>query len=518
MGGVTYIPPQQDQLGNRAMQLMNIGLALEDRKKQDAMRTIEGGFKLMDMGIDPDYQQMTKAAKQLGYPLPRSPEEWKASDMRKQMTPTPNVPPNQAAATGGALQAVAQGGKAGMQASAPPSRQAASAAPGGGVTTPSVVPTPTMQSAVAGNLPGQAPQGPNTTMSVEGQAPNPFEGYTAGRRETMALEAQKAHRQAEEERKIADITDRIQRDPNSVSPYEMGWHYAKTTGMQLQLPTQEYMQATPEQRQRMIEYAAGAETDSQKAQRVTTATTSLINGGKLEGLVANRGDIGRVATAIAETGKVPTDVELRRDMRDIMEEQELVTQYVSWGIPLDLAHRMATATAMGGNPMDAVPEGMRTNVQEQMANGRIQAQAQALTANAAWLNAQSNMKQAESAMLEIQAQALQDPRVKEALDVVQALSIAKKNGGDVSNKVWDTSINNLTQAMGWQDEQKRSLFVRGWNAMWGVDSMRPGAPTTEEELGPVTGGPAGPEAAKAVEEAKRQGRALQGISGATGRW
>jgi hypothetical protein len=523
--GVNYLPPApiQDQT-EKAQRLMQMGLALQNQKKQDAWKTLEGGFKLMDMGIDPDYNKMTKAAKEAGFPLPSDPAQWGATrqafESQQQTdtsgaTPTPGVNPNQAAKTG----RVTQGNQAGAQAGTPPSRGAAQQRPGGGMVNPSGSPqASTLQKAVAGNLkpgntgiptpavdealnaitnarqttaggpaptPGAPAQPAQPAPQMEGAATpsnqNPLAGYTAARREAANIAAMTGAAEAQKQMAVSTLARKIANsDPSDINFKDIG-KYNALTGQGMSLDYAKFAAMDTNQRGHYLNIAAGMEeANDTKQQRITTAKVNLINGGKLSEIVASPDDYDDYAEAIASGNTVPAGITQKTNLNRVLQEQDLVTKYAAI-VPLKTARQMAALAINGGDPLDAIPDDgtgqVKSLVEQTLDLETRKTTAMELQADSSWLQAQATMLGAEAALTQAQAKSLTDPKLAESLATLQGFANADKLGLDVDEDLVRAALNDIAARSGWSEEQTKGVFSRFWGFLFGSTEMkRPGPP------------------------------------------
>jgi hypothetical protein len=510
MGGVTYIPGQQvEQLDiqDKYTKLMQMGMAVQQSKKAEAVQTIEQGFKLMDMGIDPDYDAMQRAAKTAGFPLPKDPKSWAVQQQGIQQAaanptaaPTPGVDPNQAAGVGGAT----QGNKAGLQAGTPPSTSAANKAPGGGVITPNAVPTQTLQKAVAGSIPGVSggqqgggPQYAQTPMTP--QAGGGLRGFTESRRQGMAVSAigsaadiQKKQAEAEHAKNVAELSNKVRSsDPKNIDFKDIG----KLMAMQGQNITPEmakYGEMNSSQKSHMLDIAAGMEEEmGTKLQRESSFRAAMLTNPQTLRMVARPQDAPRLVESILSGNGFPTDIAAGQNLDNLVQRADLFQKYAGVIGDVSYAAKMADAASIGGNPLDVLPEGIRGVAELQIKNEEERTKAMQLSANADWLNAQSNARQATIAANKADEAAMTDPILADALKTYKVLAEAKKAGAAVDEKMFKALQETISQRSGWTKQEKQGMVSK---AFWGSWDWLAGSsettltPANPEQLKGMTGG------------------------------
>lgn len=477
MASISYIPGGPDpnvEIGQKVQSLVQMGLQLEQQKKQDAQQTLEMGFKLMDLGIDPDYGKMTQAAKQLGYPLPNDTKQWQAS--RAQMTPTPGVNPNQAASTGGAM----QGNKSGAASGTPVSTNAANKAPAGGMTQ-SAVPTQTVQKAVAGNLPAQ---------QQSTSQPGTLQGYTESRRQAMSMASQaqamtleEQKMKLEKDRRMMSIGQKIDAG-EKVSDFEMGEFFSWSTGQPLSLPLMEYLAADEKDKARMIDMAAGAESDADKNNRIQGTINTLVTSPQFADMYKYE-DRVKAATAIANGLPVPPEIKARPDIRNMVEAANFTNQMLSHGIPFKYAGPMGEAFAAGGNPWGLLPTGVKSLEEIQGESELRRAAAAERQAGAAERSTDLQMAQLEVdfAQARIAAAKLAAVEQTEANKQVQdrlTTLIAGAKAGYVDQEVVKAAVNDAARIAGWEVREKDGFFRTIWKGIVGAtEYVTPGASASE---------------------------------------
>jgi hypothetical protein len=152
---------------------------------------------------------------------------------------------------------------------------------------------------------------------------------------------------------------------------------------------------------------------------------------------------------------------------------------------------MADAASIGGNPLDVLPEGIRGVAELQIKNEEERTKAMQLSANADWLNAQSNARQATIAANKADEAAMTDPILADALKTYKVLAEAKKAGAAVDEKMFKALQETISQRSGWTKQEKQGMVSK---AFWGSWDWLAGSsettltPANPEQLKGMTGG------------------------------
>jgi hypothetical protein len=478
-------PVQQLDVQDKYSKLMDMGMAVQNQKKMDAARTVEQGLKLMDMGIDPDYEVITRAAKVAGIPIPDA-KTYSAQRAagNPAAAPTPAVDPNQAAGVGGAI----QGNKAGAQAGNPPSVSAANKAPGGGVIGPSAVSTQNVQKAVAGNLSaiteGQrgTPTPNQTQTQVEepsyAQPVTPLNGSLPGlalqRRQALGLAAvgqaagvQKQQAETAHSKMVAELATRVRNAPMGKIDFTDVGKLMALQGQNITPEIAKYGEMNDTQKDHFLNIASGMEeAKGEKLQREGAFRAALLTSPQTLKLVANPADAPRLVDSILAGNGFPSDVAAGQSMETMLQRAELLQKYAAV-VPVKYAAKMADTAVAGGNPLDVIPSDARGIVELGLANEGERTKVAALGANADWMNAQTNAYQAKVAASKVDLASLTDPQLAQELKTFAVMAEARKvDSGLVDDKVFKGLQQSIMERAGLTAQEKQGMISKAFFGSW----------------------------------------------------
>jgi hypothetical protein len=182
-----------------------------------------------------------------------------------------------------------------------------------------------------------------------------------------------------------------------------------------------WFKATPEQRSKMINIAAGAATDAQIKEWGIKLGDSLISSGKF----ADPGDAYTAGKQLAETGSISPEVKAKmrpNSIAELADQAKLGDSLIQMGVPLNkLGSTMRKAEA--GGLLNALPPNLKPIALEGLKLEKEKVGIEATVAGADW-------KRAEAAMIKAEAEATTKDK-KDSLDNFKALVDIKKAGGNV---------------------------------------------------------------------------------------
>jgi hypothetical protein len=270
------------------------------------------------------------------------------------------------------------------------------------------------------------------------------------------------------------------------------------------LDRQEWTTASPEQKQGIINMAAGYETDAQKQQRTTALMGTFMTSGKFTDPEA----ANKAATAIVHNQPIPADVRASMKpytMTELTQQVQIMNDLVAAGVPPDrLASTMAAAEVNG------IPNSLPTKItpiivqelgikKQELAlqQQEVGIRGQELGIEQQRLKAEQAHYEADAAKVDVAAKLEQN---KEFFSNFQALVMMKKQGGvDIPKEVEDSYMAQLADKSGLDVKEVNNWFhfITGGthleftqkvagdvsSAGAGKSQAQPGAPPTASSLG-----------------------------------
>lgn len=319
IAGVLPAGPGGDLGIDSALQIFQAVKQIKTQQQQQAQQQLLTMLQLGEKtGMYPDEKEFSKVAKAAGVPI-------------EGITAIAGggVGPQDTTKMGSALQP-----KAGAQAATPPSTNAATKNPGGGVekTTPSG--TGTVEKGVA--------------------QVNPYQQFVERAQQAMADKARTAHEASVLESHVNQLKQDVLSDDPTISSRALGRLMA-IGGVDTTVEQAQWAGASPEQRSQMINLAAGAESPAAREMRLSNQAIQLYGGGRYETLADAR--------KAAEGQTVRTLPNLTR----MADEARFVNELVQAGLSFDQAKDVGIKMANGVSMADALPKGVSSVVQQQLA-------------------------------------------------------------------------------------------------------------------------------------------------------
>jgi len=409
-----YVPPQYGQGGN-SQNLVQLALAIKAQKMQQSGQEKEEAFARIKMYMENplllstmDHKQVEKDFKKVGMKFG---DQQPANPADAAKTAPPSGDKGSAAQPSGvnvdhnALEALArttQGSKGGAQAANPPSSNAGSKAPGGGVTP----------STGSVNLKGQA-------QDLAAQADEAFK-VKYGNAATLYKEAfaQLDQRKivAEHNAHIADLSSRAEggdirahaelfREAGKTLSFEEAANFAATH------PT-----ASTEVEglnKQILDVMRHNEDPSKFNDRVNTAFKNLSSTPEIAGILGDPvHDMPRIARALASGDDIPKDISMRPFSLSMLDAEDKRTkQMVEQGMPIGVAMLVSRGSTFSMMPSEMLPAAyydqyvktlQNPGVQNSMAQELGKQPVSSREAGAKEVEAAAKMKQANTNWEELQ--------------------------------------------------------------------------------------------------------------------
>jgi hypothetical protein len=220
------------------------------------------------------------------------------------------------------------------------------------------------------------------------------------------------------------------------------------------LQAQAWQKGTPEQKQKMMDVARGAETDAQVAARKDAIYGQLMSDGRFKDPSMGM----KAAEVIAKGGELPSDIRnamVPNTMSDLVKETQLANQLVEMGVPPDQIGTIA-ANAQKVGLANALPTGMKP-----LATRQVQAQETRTAVEVARFKAEEAHYQAMAAGMDAK---LKEESSRADLEMFKSLVEVKKlSPSAVTDDMISAAQTKAMRAMGWTQEETKGF----WNHITG---------------------------------------------------
>jgi len=220
------------------------------------------------------------------------------------------------------------------------------------------------------------------------------------------------------------------------------------------LQAQAWQKGTPEQRQKMMDVARGAETDAQVAARKDAIYGQLMSDGRFKDPSMGM----KAAEIIAKGGELPTEVRnsmVPNTMTDLVKESQLGNQLIEMGVPADQVGTIA-ANAQKVGLANALPTGMKP-----LATRQVEAAEMRTGVEVARFKAEEMHYQAMAAAMDAK---MKEEGAKADLEMFKSLAEVKKlSPSAVSDDMIKAAQTRAMRAMGWTETETKGF----WNTITG---------------------------------------------------
>lgn len=378
-------------------------VAAHEQKKQNAAQEFDRLMKAVDMGLPVDPKQIEGTLKKSGIKL-MQPDEMKAHLQAKQSGAADDL--LKPAGTG-------------------PTDVAAGAAPNGGTQK-----DPT--AAVAGAKQTQQ-QAKESVLS----------GLVKHRLEVAKMKGETEENQMKLQNTLSDLHNKALNGDAEALGKLMAHN-----DIPFNLQSQAWQKGTPEQKQKMMDVARGAETDAQKASRKDAIYGQLMSDGKFKDPAMGM----KAAEIIANGGELPTEVRnsmVPNTMTDLVKESQLGSQLIEMGVPPEQVGSIA-ANAQKVGLANALPTGMKPLATRQIEMGekrnlieiaRFKAEEMHYQAMAAGMDAKMKLEAAQG-----------------DLALFKSLAEMKKAGINIPEDMVSAAQTKAMRAMGWTETETKGFW------------------------------------------------------------
>jgi len=386
-------------------------VAAHDQKKQNAAQEFDRLMKAVDMGLPVDPKQIEGTLKKSGIKL-MQPDEMKAHLQARQSGAADNLLKPQTGAIGAT--GVAAGAK-----------------PNGGTAQ-----TPT--GAVAGAKQNQK-QAQQSLLS----------GLVQHRLDMAKMKGETEENQL----KLQNTLSTLHNEALNGNAEALGKLMAHND-IPFNLQAQAWQKGTPEQRQKMMDVARGAETDAQVAARKDAIYGQLMSDGRFKDPSMGM----KAAEIIAKGGELPTEVRnsmVPNTMTDLVKESQLGNQLIEMGVPADQVGTIA-ANAQKVGLANALPTGMKP-----LATRQVEAAEMRTGVEVVRFKAEEMHYQAMAAAMDAK---MKEEGAKADLEMFKSLAEVKKlSPSAVSDDMIKAAQTRAMRAMGWTETETKGF----WNTITG---------------------------------------------------
>jgi len=219
------------------------------------------------------------------------------------------------------------------------------------------------------------------------------------------------------------------------------------------LQSQAWQKGTPEQRQKMMDVARGAETETQLAARKDAIYGQLMSDGRFKDPSMGM----KAAEIISKGGELPTEVRnamVPNTMTDLVKEAQLGNQLVEMGVPPEQVGTIA-ANAQKVGLANALPTGMKP-----LATRQIEAEETRTKVDIARFKAEEAHYQAMAAGMDAKMK-LEASQADLAL--FKSMAEMKKAGMPIPDDMISAAQTRAMRAMGWTETETKGF----WNHITG---------------------------------------------------
>jgi len=386
-------------------------VAAHDQKKQNAAQEFDRLMKAVDMGLPVDPKQIEGTLKKSGIKL-MQPDEMKAHLQAKQSGAADNL-----------LKPTGATGATGV---------AAGAQPNGGTQTQS----PTGAVAGAKQTQKQAQQ-------------SLLAGLVQHRLEMAKMKGETEENQLKLQSTLTDLHNKALNGDTEALGKLMAHN-----DIPFNLESQAWQKGTPEQRQKMMDVARGAETDAQVAARKDAIYGQLMADGRFKDPSMGM----KAAEIISKGGELPTEVRnsmVPNTMTDLVKESQLGNQLIEMGVPADQVGTIA-ANAQKVGLANALPTGMKP-----LATRQVEAGEKRTAVEVARFKAEEMHYQAMASAMDAK---MKEEGAKADLEMFKSLAEVKKlSPSAVTDDMIKAAQTKAMRAMGWTETETKGF----WNTITG---------------------------------------------------
>jgi hypothetical protein len=387
-------------------------VAAHDQKKQNAAQEFDRLMKAVDMGLPVDPKQIEGTLKKSGIKL-MQPDEMKAHLQARQSGAADNLLKPQTGATG-------------------PTGVAAGAQPNGGTQNQ----TPTGAVAGAKQTQKQAQQGL-------------IAGLVQHRLQMAKMKGETEENQLKLQNTLSDLHNKALNGDAEALGKLMAHN-----DIPFNLQAQAWQKGTPEQKQKMMDVARGAETEAQMAARKDAIYGQLMSDGRFKDPSMGM----KAAEIIVKGGELPTEVRnsmVPNTMSDLVKESQLSNQLIEMGVPADQVGTIA-ANAQKVGLANALPTGMKP-----LATRQVEAAEMRTGVEVARFKAEEMHYQAMAAAMDAK---MKEEGAKADLEMFKSLAEVKKlSPSAVPDDMIKAAQNKAMRAMGWTETETKGF----WNTITG---------------------------------------------------
>lgn len=386
-------------------------VAAHDQKKQNAAQEFDRLMKAVDMGLPVDPKQIEGTLKKSGIKL-MQPDEMKAHLQAKQSGAADNL-----------LKPTGVTGATGV---------AAGAQPNGGTQTQS----PTGAVAGAKQTQKQAQQ-------------SLLAGLVQHRLEMAKMKGETEENQLKLQNTLTDLHNKALNGDTEALGKLMAHN-----DIPFNLESQAWQKGTPEQRQKMMDVARGAETDAQVAARKDAIYGQLMADGRFKDPSMGM----KAAEIISKGGELPTEVRnamVPNTMTDLVKESQLGNHLIEMGVPADQVGTIA-ANAQKVGLANALPTGMKP-----LATRQVEAAETRTKVDVARFKAEEAHYTAMAAAMDAK---MKEEGAKADLEMFKSLAEVKKlSPSAVTDDMIKAAQTKAMRAMGWTETETKGF----WNTITG---------------------------------------------------
>lgn len=388
-------------------------VAAHDQKKQNAAQEFDRLMKAVDMGLPVDPKQIEGTLKKSGIKL-MQPDEMKAHLQAKQSGAADNLLKPQTGATGA-------------------TGVAAGAVPNGG--------TQGTQQTPVGAVGGAKQNQKQAQQSL-------LAGLVQHRLQMAKMKGETEENQLKLQASLSDLHNKALNGDTEALGKLMAHN-----DIPFNLQSQAWQKGTPEQKQKMMDVARGAETDAQKASRKDAIYGQLMSDGKFKDPAMGM----KAAEIIANGGELPTEVRnsmVPNTMTDLVKESQLGNQLIEMGVPPEQVGTIA-ANAQKVGLANALPTGMKPLATRQIEMGekrnqievaRFKAEEMHYQAMAAGMDAKMKLEEKQG-----------------DLALFKSMAEMKKAGMSIPDDMVSAAQTKAMRALGWTETETKGF----WNYITG---------------------------------------------------
>lgn len=386
-------------------------VAAHDQKKQNAAQEFDRLMKAVDMGLPVDPKQIEGTLKKSGIKL-MQPDEMKAHLQAKQSGAADNL-----------LKPIGATGATGV---------AAGAKPNGGTQ---------------GQTPTGAVAGAKQTQKQAQQSL--LSGLVQHRLEVAKMKGETEENQLKLQNTLTDLHNKALNGDTEALGKLMAHN-----DIPFNLESQAWQRGTPEQRQKMMDVARGAETDVQVAARKDAIYGQLMADGRFKDPSMGM----KAAEIISKGGELPTEVRnsmVPNTMTDLVKESQLGNQLIEMGVPANQVGTIA-ANAQKVGLANALPTGMKP-----LATRQVEAAETRTKVDVARFRAEEAHYTAMAAAMDAK---LKEEGAKADLEMFKSLAEVKKlSPSAVTDDMIKAAQTKAMRAMGWTETETKGF----WNTITG---------------------------------------------------